>query len=132
MRYIAWLPEPALAPLTLLDHLPCATNRPTIFWRRHCPYSLLPSGHGRCGLQRVVHWLVKMERFYSIGRTISSQPVRQFHSPFPMIGIVVKSMRGMEASFSKTTGNKTFEFGGVSPSNDLIRYKMESFYFYLI
>jgi hypothetical protein len=40
--------------------------------------------------------------------------------------------RGAEASFSKTTGNKTLEFGGVSPSNDLTQYKMESFYFYLI
>jgi hypothetical protein len=26
--------------------------------------------------------------------------------------------RGVEASFSKTIGNKTLEFGGVSPSND--------------
>jgi hypothetical protein len=40
--------------------------------------------------------------------------------------------RGVEVSFSKTTGNKTLEFGGVSPSNDLARYKMESFYFDLI
>jgi hypothetical protein len=40
--------------------------------------------------------------------------------------------RGVEASFSKTTGNKTLEFGGVSPSNDLTRYKKESFSFYLI
>jgi hypothetical protein len=40
--------------------------------------------------------------------------------------------RGAEASFSKTTGNKTLEFGGVSPSNGLTRYKMESLYFYLI
>jgi hypothetical protein len=38
----------------------------------------------------------------------------------------------MEASFSKATGNKTLEFGGGSPFNDLTRYKMESFYFYLI
>jgi hypothetical protein len=38
----------------------------------------------------------------------------------------------VEASFSKITGNKTLEFGGVSPSNDLTRHKMESFYFYLI
>jgi hypothetical protein len=40
-------------------------------------------------------------------------------------------IRGVEASFSKTTGNKTLEFGGISPSNDLTRYKTESFYFYL-
>jgi hypothetical protein len=40
--------------------------------------------------------------------------------------------RDVETSFSKTTGNKTLEFDGVSPSNDLTRYKMESFYFYLI
>jgi hypothetical protein len=40
--------------------------------------------------------------------------------------------RGVEASFSKRTGNKTLEFGRVSHSNDLTRYKMESFYFYLI
>jgi hypothetical protein len=33
----------------------------------------------------------------------------------------------VKASFSKITGNKTLEFGGVSPSNDLTRYKMESF-----
>jgi hypothetical protein len=38
----------------------------------------------------------------------------------------------VKASFSKTTGNKTLEFGGVSPSNGLTRYKMESFHFYLI
>jgi hypothetical protein len=43
-----------------------------------------------------------------------------------------KHNKGVEASFSKTTGNKTLELGGVSPSNDLTRYKMESFYFYLI
>jgi hypothetical protein len=40
--------------------------------------------------------------------------------------------RGVEVSFSKTTGNKTLEFGGVSPSYNLTRYKMKSFYFYLI
>jgi hypothetical protein len=39
--------------------------------------------------------------------------------------------RGVEASFLKTTGNKTLEFGGVSPFNDPTRYKMKSFYFYL-
>jgi hypothetical protein len=41
-------------------------------------------------------------------------------------------IRGVEHSFSKTTGDKTLEFGGVSSSNDLTRYKIKSFYFYLI
>jgi hypothetical protein len=55
----------------------------------------------------------------------------------PLLVVVIWEMatcflRGVEASFSKTTGNKTLEFGGVSPSNDRTRYKMESFYFYLI
>jgi hypothetical protein len=45
---------------------------------------------------------------------------------------VVNTFRVVEASSSKTTGNKTLEFGGVSPSNNLTRYKIEFFYFYLI
>jgi hypothetical protein len=45
---------------------------------------------------------------------------------------LISPARGVEASFSKTTRNKTLEFGGVSLSNDLTRYKMESFYFDLI
>jgi hypothetical protein len=40
--------------------------------------------------------------------------------------------RGVGASFSTTIGSKTLEFGVVSLSNDLIRYKIESFYLYLI
>jgi hypothetical protein len=46
--------------------------------------------------------------------------------------IIVRTDRGVEASFSKTTRNKTLEFGGISLSNDLTRYKKESFYFCLI
>jgi hypothetical protein len=49
-----------------------------------------------------------------------------------IVSVPLIALRGVEASFSKTTGNKTLEFGAVSPSNDLTRYKMESFYFYLI
>jgi hypothetical protein len=39
--------------------------------------------------------------------------------------------RSVKTSFSKTAGNKALELGGVSPSNDLTRYKMESIDFYL-
>jgi hypothetical protein len=46
--------------------------------------------------------------------------------------VAVDPLRGVEASFSKTAGNKILEFGGASPSSDPTRCKMESFYSYLI
>jgi hypothetical protein len=64
--------------------------------------------------------------------TATWQPLDHRCAHFIMGNCETQVGRGVEASFSKTTGNKTLELGGVSPSNDLIRYKMESFYFYLI
>jgi hypothetical protein len=61
----------------------------------------------------------------NLGTTHSGEVIFSLHDSQPQD-------RGVEASFSKTTWNKTLEFGGVSSSNDLTRYKMESFYFYLI
>jgi hypothetical protein len=67
-----------------------------------------------------------------------SQQITEMKSAFARDAVELDAISGqfpsrdMETSFSKTTENKTSEFGGASPSNDLTLYEMESFYFYLI
>jgi hypothetical protein len=73
-------------------------------------------------------WLSKVSPDISLVRSIilkneTCSTAYDFSSISLMVGR--NFIQGVEASFSKTTGNKTLEFGGVSLFKDLTRYKME-------
>jgi hypothetical protein len=94
-----------------------------------CIPHLFPTIHPKCSISFMNVHLIIMIEFLCHKHPMISQPFyRMRRRVFGLNG----SIRGVEASFSTTTGNKTLEFGRVSSSNDMTQYKMESFCFYLI